>query len=135
VAAASTKSQRGVMTAVPKELSLGLTRWTRTRTNLSPYWCGWLHSNCGDAVTRVDDRKRQLKGEDAALTLRYGEVGPKSTVRVSRRKLTRKILPSELATQTSSRKFPPWTVCAILQGFVGTKWSILTTFASSTEFS
>jgi hypothetical protein len=26
VAAASTKSQRGVMTAVPKELSLGLTR-------------------------------------------------------------------------------------------------------------
>ena len=30
VAAASTNSHRGVMTAVPKELSLGLTRWTRT---------------------------------------------------------------------------------------------------------
>ncbi len=52
--------------------------------NLSPYWCGWLHSNCGDAVTRVDDRKRQPNGKDAALTLRYDEVGPKSTVRVPR---------------------------------------------------
>jgi hypothetical protein len=29
VAAARTKSHRGVMTAVPKELSLGLMRWTR----------------------------------------------------------------------------------------------------------
>jgi hypothetical protein len=28
VAAASTNNQRGVITAVPKELSLGLTRWT-----------------------------------------------------------------------------------------------------------
>ena len=28
VAAARTKSQRGVITAVPKELSLGFTRWT-----------------------------------------------------------------------------------------------------------
>jgi hypothetical protein len=28
VAAARTNSQRGVMTAVPKELSLGFTRWT-----------------------------------------------------------------------------------------------------------
>src|ERR1700735_4896776 len=35
VAAASTKSQRGVMTAVPKELSLGLTRWTLIECNLS----------------------------------------------------------------------------------------------------
>ena len=32
VAAARTKSQRGVITAVPKELSLGLTRWTRKWT-------------------------------------------------------------------------------------------------------
>src|SRR5208282_2338012 len=82
VAAASTKSQRGVMTAVPKELSLGLTRWTRKRTNLSPYKCGWPHSNCGDAVMRVNDRKRRLQGEDAALKLRYGELNPKSTMRV-----------------------------------------------------
>src|SRR5208282_4010202 len=70
VAAASTKSQRGVMTAVPKELSLGLTRWTRMRANLSPYGCGWLHSNCRDAVMRVD-RERRLNGEGAALKLRY----------------------------------------------------------------
>src|SRR3569833_171999 len=35
VAAASTKSHRGVITAVPKELSLGLTRWTLIEACLS----------------------------------------------------------------------------------------------------
>jgi hypothetical protein len=42
-------------------------------TNLSPYEWGWLHSNVGDAVMRVNERKRCPNGEDAALKLRYGE--------------------------------------------------------------
>ena len=38
VAAASTYSQRGVITATPNDLELGLTRWTRGM--LSPRWFG-----------------------------------------------------------------------------------------------
>src|SRR5580698_8870515 len=40
VAAANTNSHLGVMTAVPKELSLGFIRWTLNESNLSSYECG-----------------------------------------------------------------------------------------------
>ena len=39
---------------------------------------------------RVDDRKRRLNEEDAALKLRYGELSLKSTVRVSTGKIDQK---------------------------------------------
>ena len=100
------------MTAVPKELSLGLTRWTRKRTNLSPYWCGWLHSNFGGCRNAGDDLKRRFNEEDAALNLRYGELSPKSMVRVALGKLTEKIHASLTAGAGSfSKIFPMDSFC------------------------
>src|SRR5580658_9100995 len=61
VAAASTNSHRGVMTAVPKELSLGLTRCTLIESNLS---------SCEQVCLRerFHDRKNRLQRRASALS-------------------------------------------------------------------
>ncbi len=65
---------------------------------------------------RVDDRKRHLTEEDAALKLRYGELHLKATVRVSRRELTEKILAILAGSAGSSSRIFPWTVPHDLTG-------------------
>src|SRR5579863_4452439 len=59
VAAASTNSHRGVITAVPKELSLGFTRCTLIEPNLS---------SCEQVCLRerFHDRKNELRNPDSA---------------------------------------------------------------------
>ncbi|MGB0075596.1 MAG: hypothetical protein WCC31_00665 [Terracidiphilus sp.] len=71
-----------------------------------------LHSNFGGCRNAGDDGKRRLNEEDAALNLRYGELNPKSMVRVVLGKLTEKI-PSSLTAGAGSvsKIFPLDSFC------------------------
>lgn len=83
---------------------------------------------------RVHDRKRRPDGEDAALTLRYGEMGPKSTVRVSKGELTEKILAIFDGNQdVCSGKFP-LNSCCDLTGISRAKVINIEHFRKKEEF-
>src|ERR1035437_953103 len=64
VAAARTNSHRGVMTAVPKELSLGLTRWTLNESNLSSCVYSGLRERLRHRVNQL--RFRQIADDGSS---------------------------------------------------------------------
>src|SRR6516162_8201169 len=75
VAAARTNNHRGVITAVPKELSLGLTRWT---LNAAAF-----RHNRGDCCDRSGLRERPRAKHDCLPAIRlfsYGHIVHARTV-------------------------------------------------------